>query len=143
MRRPRSWALAAAAALGLCACNGPKEDCEGSARSFYNLLKGHDWEDLHGMLTPEFKRKHQSVERFSTGMEAIWLGTKDFSVRWNTISPTRERVCIANGEMSYTTKIRGKDPVDTVDEYFSWTLRQGSDGRWYVEMPGEEKISGY
>lgn len=143
MRRARSWALAVAAAACFSSCNGPKEDCEGSARSYFSLLKSHDWDGIHAMLTPPSKHKHPDPDRFASVMGEIWMGTKDFSVKWNTISPTRERICIANGLMSYTTKIRGKDPVDTVDEYFSWTLRLGSDGRWYMDLPGEERISGY
>jgi hypothetical protein len=143
MRTPWSWVLAASVAGALSACNGPKETCEGSARSFYSLLKGHDWSGLHEMLTPEFRQRWNKVDRFSEAMEAVWLGSKDFSVKWNTIGETRERVCVVNGQLTYTIKIRGQEPRTTSDEYFSWTLRQGTDGRWYAELPGQEKISGY
>ncbi len=130
----------AAAFLG---CNGPKETCEGSAKAFYGTLRGHDWATMHQMLTPEFKHKFNRVDRFAEVMEYNWLGSKSFSVRWNTISETRERVCIANGQLSYTVKIRGENPVDTTDQYFSWTFRRGNDGLWYAEVPGQEKVGGY
>jgi hypothetical protein len=133
----------ATAAACLVGCNGPKDTCEGSANSFYGTLRGHDWDTMHRMLTPEFKHKFAKVDRFTYAMENIWLGSKSFSVKWNTVSETRERVCIANGLLSYTVKIRGQESKDTKDEYFSWTFRKGNDGLWYAELPGQERIGGY
>ena len=143
MRGSLTWVVVAAAAACLGGCSGPKERCEGSAKSFFSTLRGHDWETMYRILTPEFKHKFQNADRFTRAMENFWLGSKGFSVKWNNIFETRERVCIANGLMSYTVKIRGQSAKDIRDEYFSWTFRRGNDGLWYAEMPGQEKIGGY
>lgn len=140
MRPSFAFALFAAA-LALAACNGPKETCEGSMNSYYALLKSHDWDGAYEMLTPEYKRK-LTADRYARGMEEEWLGSKGFSLKVGNISESRG-ACYANGGISYTVKIRGKEPVDYDNEYFSWIFRKQADGKWYIEMPGMERVSAY
>jgi hypothetical protein len=53
------------------------------------------------------------------------------------------KLCIVNGELSYVIKIRGKEPQSIDNDYFSWTFRQQNDGKWYIEVPGMEKVGGF
>lgn len=139
----RASALAALAATCLAGCNGPKDSCQGSYDSYCSMLKGHDWDGMFQMLTAEHKKKAGRPERLAAFMEDSFKGTKDFSFNLQTLSESQTGVCVANGFMSYTIKLRAKNPEDVKDEYYSWTFRLARDGKWYMELPGEEKISGY
>jgi len=138
----RGW-FVVVAVLFLAGCNGPKDSCQGSTDSFFSIIKGHDWDTMFELLTPEHKRKVGNAARLNAFMEDIYKGTKNFKVSYQNVAETKTGVCVVNGTMSYTIKIRGENPVDINDEYFSWTLKKGRDGLWYIDIPGEEKIGGY
>ncbi|MFN7133077.1 MAG: hypothetical protein ACK4N5_13445 [Myxococcales bacterium] len=127
-------------ALSLTGCNGPKEDCEGSFKSYQSLLEGQSWSGIYELLTPEFKRKIK-VEAYEQLMKEEWGPTHSF--KWDVQNVgASAKVCIVNGNMKYTWKVRGKNPEDR-DEYFAFTFRKQPDGKWYMEHPGDEKIGGF
>ncbi|HEY3452147.1 MAG TPA: hypothetical protein VGK67_37735 [Myxococcales bacterium] len=132
----------AAASLVLAGCNGPKSDCEGTYKSYCNTLEGQDWDGMYELLTPEFKKKVHSAKGLERGLSGTWKGTKSFTFKTINVNETKAGVCTVQGEMSWTTKIRGELPYDS-ENYYSWTFKQGKDGLWYIELPGSEKISGY
>ncbi len=132
----------AACALSFAACNGPKDTCEGSYNSYYSMLKGHDFEGIHEMLTPEFRQKYSPVEKYVKWMDGYWGPTKDFSLRVGQINESGS-TCLANGELNYIYRKRGENPVEHSGEYFSWVFKKQPDGKWYIEQPGQEKLSGY
>lgn len=127
-------------ALLFAGCNGPKDSCEGSYKSYVSMLEGKDWEGIHGLLTPAHKKKF-ALSTYSRAMEELWGPTKGFEWRLNTLSETKN-VCIVNGMMEYTWKVRGKEPEDR-EEYYSFTFRKDGDGKWYIEAPGAEKVAGW
>lgn len=127
-------------ALLLAGCNGPKEDCLGSFKSYKSMLESQDWEGLHEMLTPEHKRKFP-LAKFKRGMAELWGPTHSFDWKLNNVSETA-KVCIVNGLMEYTWKVRGKAPEDH-EEYFAFTFKKQADGKWYIEQPGAEKVAGW
>jgi hypothetical protein len=131
------------AVLALAGCRGAKDTCEGSYKSWTACLANHDWESAYEMLTPEHKRKAVDPAHMARGMEEHWEGAKSFSFTLINLAETKSGVCTANGEMSYTIKIRGDNPYDVNDEYFAWTFRQGKDEKWYIEIPGLEKIGAF
>ncbi len=139
MRKQITW-ISLIGALLLAGCNGPKSDCAGSFKSYQNMLESQDWEGLYELLTPEHKKKF-SMKNYLAGMTEVWGPTHSFDWRLNLLTETG-KVCIVNGMMEYTFKIRGKEPEDR-DEYFSFTFRQQADGKWHIEQPGAEKISGW
>ena len=130
-------------ALFLAACNGPKEKCEGSFKSYFSMIEGQDFAGMYEMLTPKFKKKVKSVEHFSAAMLEQWNGTYGFSKKVDSITESADGICIARGAMSYTWRVRGKEAEAHDDEFFSWTFRKERDGKWYIELPGYERISGY
>jgi len=132
----------AAACLVLVGCNGPKSDCEGTYKSYKNTLEGHSWDTMYELLTPEFKKMVRSPENMARVLGENWKGSKDFSFSTMNVNETTSGVCTVQGEMKWTTKIRGELPYDS-ETYFSWTFRQGKDGLWYIELPGSEKITAY
>jgi hypothetical protein len=135
----------ALALLALTACNGPKDSCEGTYNSYVACMKGHDWECVFELLTPEFKRKAGNPKRVAIAMEeGQWLkGSKSFKVNVFDIAETKAGICTARGTMSYTIKNRGENPRDVKDEYFAWTFRLEKDGLWYMELPGSEKLQAF
>lgn len=134
--------VVAAAALALAGCNGPKGDCEGSYKSYRSTLEGQDWDGMYELLTPEHKKMVRSPKGLERGLSEMWAGSKSFTFKTMNINETTAGVCTVQGEMSWTTKIRGQLPYDS-ETYFSWTFKKGKDGLWYIELPGKEKISGY
>jgi len=134
--------MVAAAGFTLAGCNKPKKDCEGSYKSYQHALDGHDWDAMYELLTPEFQKKTRSADRFGRVMEQNWQGAKSFRFTTDNVAETKSGVCTVQGDMKWTTKIRGASAYDT-EEYFSWTFRQGKDGLWRIELPGSEKISAF
>jgi ketosteroid isomerase-like protein len=107
--------------------------------SYYSLLKGHNWDGVYELLTPEHKKKIGSPEKVATVMAPTWNPTHSFSIKVNQVVETGP-LCVASGALWYTYKVRGALPEVTEDEYFSWTLRKQADGKWYIELPGSEKV---
>ena len=95
----------------LAACNGPKEKCEGSFKSYFSMIEGQDFSGMYEMLTPKFKKKVKSVEHFSAAMLEQWNGTYGFSKKVDSITESADGICIARGSMSYTWRVRGKEAV--------------------------------
>jgi ketosteroid isomerase-like protein len=135
-------ALCLLAVLASAGCHKPKDTCEGSFNSYFNAMKGKDWSAMYALLTPKYKKKARSPEFFSSFIQEEWGPAKNFDLNVMGIVPSGD-LCIVNGTMDYTIKIRGKEPVDYDDEYFSWTFRRERDGLWYIELPGEEKLTGF
>lgn len=131
------------AALSLAACNGPKETCAGSFESYFSMLEDHDYEGMYEMLTPEFKKKVRSVEGFSRAMNEEWFGTHGFSKKVDNVAETAGGVCTARGVMSWTWRVRGKEAESYDDVFFAWTFRRQKDGKWYIDLPGYEKITAF
>ena len=130
------------AVLALAACNGPKESCEGSFKSYFSMIEGQDYEGMYEMLTPEFKKKVKSLERFSAAMNEQWQGTYGFSKKVDNIAESGN-VCIARGLMSYTWRVRGKEAEPHDDEFFAWTFHKQKDGKWHIDLPGYERVSAF
>jgi hypothetical protein len=139
----RGWRILLIAVLALTGCKGAKDSCEESAKSYYSLLTDHNWSGIFEMLTPEFKKKVGTAERLDAHMGEIYKGTKSFSVNFQNFGESKTGVCIVNGTLSYTIRLRGQNPVPIDDEYFAWTFKKGRDGLWYIDLPGEEKLMGY
>jgi hypothetical protein len=140
MRRNLLLALCLAS-LALTACNGPKETCQGSFESYWSYLKSHDWEGAYEMLTPQYKNKI-TLDRYIAGMEEEWAGSKNFSMTVSNLSESAAG-CFVNGGISYNVKIRGQQPYRVDGEYFSWIFRKQKDGKWYIELPGMEKVGAF
>ena len=136
------FALCLLALLVAAGCYRPKDTCEGSFESFYSAIKADDWDATYEMLTAAHKKKVRSKEVWAQYMASDWGRAKSFSLHLNNIAPSGN-VCIANGTMDFVFKERGKEPETVKDYYFSWTFRREADGKWYVEIPGQEKLQGY
>lgn len=137
-------AVALALTVLACSCVGPKSDCQGSMESFFKVIAGKKWSAGYAMLTPEHQKKVGSEEKFTTAMDGVWAITTDHKLAVNQVIEAGTR-CEASGFLSYTVvlKNKGEDNVDITDEYFSWTLKKLDDGKWYMEMPGMEKLPSY
>lgn len=134
--------VVAATGLFLAGCNGPKDTCEGTYKSYTNTLTGADWEGMYELLTPEHKKIARNPETMVRVMSDRWLGAKNWSIKTINVNETKEGFCTVQGEMSWTVKTRGRNPFDQ-STYFSWVFKQQKDGLWYIELPGQEKITGY
>ena len=134
--------LFAATGLVLAGCNGPKSDCEGTYKSYRSTLESQDWDAMYELLTPEFQKKVRSSANLGRVLGANWKGSKSFGFTTYNVNETNAGICTVQGEMKWTTKIRGELPYDS-DTYFAWTFRQGKDGLWYIELPGSEKVTAY
>ncbi|MGC4114146.1 MAG: hypothetical protein QM765_05880 [Myxococcales bacterium] len=134
--------LLIAASLALAGCNGPKSDCEGTYKSYCSTLEDQDWDGMYELLTAEHKKMVHSGKGLERGLAQLWKGAKSFKFKAININETKAGVCTVQGEMKWTTKVRGELPYDS-ETYFSWTFKQAKDGLWYIELPGKEKISGY
>jgi len=140
----RPWScFVVLAALGLLACNGPKDTCQGSVDSYWSLFKAHDWEGIYEMLTPEYKKKVGSAEQLASALDENWKGGKSYTMELDNVVATASGVCIANGNMNYIWRLRGENPKEFNNQYFSWTFHLLKDGKWYIDLPGEERLSGY
>jgi len=128
-------------ALAATGCNGPKETCEGTVKSYFSTLKSQDFEAMYPLLVPEHRAKFSSVERFQRAMGKLWEGSKDFKLGVAEISEG-SNTCIARGMLKYTIKVMGSEARD-YDDYVSWTLQKGKDGLWYIQLPGLEKVGAF
>ncbi|MBS2029221.1 MAG: hypothetical protein JST54_15065 [Deltaproteobacteria bacterium] len=138
--RLRHLLCCALLAGSLVGCWGPKDDCEGTMRSFESIVDGNHWDSFPDIVHPPLRKKYGDLN-LTRWVGGYYEGARSFKFT-SLQASVAGNICLCQTTSTWTQKIRGHEAETFADEYNAYTLHL-IDGKWYMELPGSAKVQAF